>query len=199
MLTISIQAGGQSSRMGQDKALIPFLGRPLIEHVMNRVRHLSDEIFITTNQPENYKFLNIPLHPDIKLGQGALRGLYTALKVARHPLVAVIACDMPFVNSALLFACAKILQDPTIDAVIPSTEFGLEPLHAVYRRERCLPPIEQALDNGKRRMIAWHGDANIQILSPKETSLFDPDNITFWNVNTPEDFKQAENLAADKL
>ena len=197
MLTIAIQAGGQSSRMGQDKALLPFLGRPLIERVLNRVQSLADEILVTANQPEGYRFLNVPLIPDVIPGIGALGGLFTALKAANHPFVGVVACDMPFLNPNLLRICHEMLIDSDFDAVIPSSENGLEPLHAVYRRETCLNPIEKAIQSGQRRLIAWHEVANIRILTPGETEKYNPDGITFWNINTPEDFRQAEEKARE--
>jgi molybdopterin-guanine dinucleotide biosynthesis protein A len=94
MLSIVIQAGGESQRMGQDKALIPILGQTLIERVLDRLSHLGDEILITTNNPECYRFLNLPLIADVLPGRGALGGLYSALNAARGPHVAVVACDM---------------------------------------------------------------------------------------------------------
>ena len=197
MLTLAIQAGGESNRMNQDKALLPFLGQHLIERVLNRLAFLADEILVTTNHPDGYRFLEVALIPDVIPGCGALGGLYTALGAARHPLVAVVACDMPFANPALLAACRDILLDTGVDCVIPSTEKGLEPLHAVYRRETCLPAVAAAIEAGKRRMISWHNAVHVRLLSPKEILHFDPQNITFWNVNTPEEFHQAETKARD--
>ena len=104
MLTVVIQAGGESRRMGQDKALIPFLGDHLIQRVRGRVAPLADELLVTTNQPQGYRFLGLPLFPDLIPGRGALGGLYTALSAASQPLVAVVACDMPFVNAEMLAA-----------------------------------------------------------------------------------------------
>ena len=72
MLTICVQAGGESSRMGKDKALMSFLGRPLIQRVVDRLSPIADEIIVTTNRPENYTFLELPLFPDLKPGRGAL-------------------------------------------------------------------------------------------------------------------------------
>ncbi|HEX9030179.1 MAG TPA: molybdenum cofactor guanylyltransferase, partial [Anaerolineales bacterium] len=134
MLTIVVQAGGESRRMGQDKALLPFLGKPLITRILGRVRPIADELLVTTNRPENYSFLELPLFSDRLPGRGALGGLYTALSIANRPLVGVVACDMPFVSAALLAAARDLLADPTIDAVIPRTADGTEPFHAVYRR-----------------------------------------------------------------
>ena len=98
MLTVVIQAGGQSSRMGEDKALKPFLGRPLIQRVIESLTPISDEMIVTTNRPAEYGFLNLRLIPDLKPGRGALGGLYTAIASASHPFVAVAACDMPFAS-----------------------------------------------------------------------------------------------------
>ena len=75
MLTIAVQAGGESRRMGQDKALMPFLGQPLIQRVVKRLSAIADEIIITTNQPDSYRFLGLPLFPDTRPGHGALGGL----------------------------------------------------------------------------------------------------------------------------
>src|SRR5512145_3348059 len=108
MLTICIQAGGQSSRMREDKALKPFLGRPLIQRVIERLTPIADEIIVTTNRPADYAFLNTSICPsghsvqhlrlvsDLKPGRGALGGLYTAIASATHAIVGVVACDMPF-------------------------------------------------------------------------------------------------------
>src|SRR5512141_2324174 len=141
MLTVAIQAGGRSSRMGEDKALRPFLGRPLIQRVVERLRPIADEMIVTTNRPAEYAFLGLPLFADSGPQRGALGGLYTALRAAGSPLVAVVACDMPFASAALLAEAARQLELERLDAVLPGTEMGVEPLHAVYRRSTCLPMI----------------------------------------------------------
>jgi molybdopterin-guanine dinucleotide biosynthesis protein A len=198
MLTLAIQAGGQSIRMGQDKALMPFRGKPLIERILDRVQHLGDETIITTNHPAGYRYLGLPLVPDVIADRGALGGLYTALKVAEYPFVAVVACDMPFANADILKHAYRLLKEQAgIDAVIPGTEQGLEPLHAVYRREPCLPVVKAAIHADKWRLISWHQDANIHILPPEEIHQIDPRGITFRNINTPEAFRQAEELAQE--
>src|SRR5512138_1441259 len=115
MLTVCVQAGGQSSRMGEDKALKTFLGRPLIQRVIERLSPIADEIIVTTNRPEDYYFLNLRLIPDLKPGRGALGGLYTALASASQPIVAVVACDMPFASASLLEAAHRILIDEGAD------------------------------------------------------------------------------------
>ncbi len=198
MLSVVIQAGGQSSRMGQDKALMPFLGRPMILHVIERLAALSDEILITTNRPADYAFLNRPLFADLLPGVGALGGLYTALSAASRALVAVVACDMPFVQPALLQAQAGLLLKEGVDAVVPGTDEGLEPLHAVYRRETCLPAVRAAIEAGERKMIAWFPAVKIRIMTAKEAAVYDAELRSFTNVNRPEEFRQAEALARRK-
>ncbi len=88
--------------MGQNKAIPLFKGQPLIQRVVDRVQLVADELLVTTNGPELLKFLNLPMFVDTLPGTGALGGLYTALSAASNPLVAVIACDMPFVSAGLL-------------------------------------------------------------------------------------------------
>ena len=195
MLSVVIQAGGQSSRMGQDKALKLFLGRPLIQRVIERMRPIADEVIVTTNRPEDYGFLNLPLFTDLKPGRGALGGLYTALFSAKHSSVAVAACDMPFANAELFKAASEILVKDKADIVIAKTEEGYEPLHAVYRRETCIPAIEAAIDADKWRMDAWFLQVKIRLLMPEEIKRYDPNGSAFLNINTPEDFAKAEEQA----
>ena len=114
MLSIVIQAGGQSQRMGQDKALMPFLGRPLIQRVIERLTPIADEVLVTTNNPEDYRFLGLPLFPDLKPARGALGGLYTALSSAACEAVAVVACDMPFASGALIEAASRLLVEEAV-------------------------------------------------------------------------------------
>ncbi len=195
MLTIAIQAGGESRRMGSDKALIPFLGKPLIERVLQRVAPLADEVLVTTNRPESYLFLGLPLFSDLAPGRGALGGLFTALSAASHELVAVVACDMPFVSATLLAAERDLLADTALDAAIPQTDGGTEPFHAVYRRATCLPAIQEAIQAEKWRVDAWFPQRRLHFLTPEEVLRYNPDRLAFWNVNTPEDLLQAEQLA----
>jgi molybdopterin-guanine dinucleotide biosynthesis protein A len=198
MLTVCIQAGGASSRMGEDKALKPFLGRPLIQRVVDRLSPIADELIVTTNHPEDYRFLGLRLIPDLKPGRGALGGLYTAIASANHPFVAVVACDMPFASPTLIEAARRLMVREEADVVIPKTEQGYEPIHAVYRRATCLPAIESAIDADQWKVIAWFPQVNVRVLTSAELKEFDPDGLAFWNVNTPEEFIQAEQLAQSK-
>ena len=195
MLTVCIQAGGQSSRMGEDKALKTFLGRPLIQRVIERLSPVADELIVTTNRPEDYTFLNLRLVPDLKPGRGALGGLYTAIASAAHPIVAVVACDMPFASAKLIEAGSRLLIEEEADVVIAKSDEGYEPLHALYRRATCLPAIEAAIDADQWKVIAWFPQVKVRVLTPDEIKCYDTLELAFWNVNTPEEFAEAEKIA----
>ena len=195
MLSLVIQAGGESRRIGSDKALLPFLGQPLILRPLKRLAHLADEILITSNQPENYRFLGLTPIPDLMPGLGALGGLHTALSAASHPYVAVVACDMPFASPEMLAFELLVLREQNADAVVPRTEAGTEPFHAFYKRETCLPHIQSALEAGRRRVDAWFDEVNICYLAPEEYMPYDPDGLAFLNINVIEELNQAEEIA----
>jgi len=196
MLTVCVQAGGASSRMGEDKALKPFLGRPLIQRVVNRLQPITDELIVTTNRPDDYSFLSLRLVSDLKPGRGALGGLYTAIASATHPIVAIVACDMPFASTKLIEGMSRLLVEHEADVVIAKSDEGYEPLHAVYRRKTCLPAIEAAIEADQWKVIAWFPQVKVYILTPDELRLYDPSGLAFWNVNTPEEFTKAESLAS---
>lgn len=198
MLTLAIQSGGQSTRMGRDKGLVEFLGKPLIARVAERLASIADEILVTTNQLESYRFLGVPLYPDLKPGRGALGGLHTALASASHPLVAVVACDMPFASAKLLAHARDLLLNGEDDVIIPeSSEGAYEPLHSVYRRDTCLPAVAQAIDSDQWKLLSWFPQVKVKIITPAEISRLDPSGLAFWNVNTPEELLQAEQRARE--
>ena len=198
MLTVVIQAGGASSRMGEDKALKIFLGKPLIQRVIERMSPIADEIIVTTNRPTEYTFLNLRLVPDLKPGRGALGGLYTAIASAAHPLVAVVACDMPFASQMFFEGARRLMVKEEADVIIAKTDEGYEPLHALYRRETCLPAIESAIDADQWKVIAWFPQVKVRILTPDEIKSLDPAGLCFWNLNTPEEFAEAERRANEQ-
>ncbi|MBP6179810.1 MAG: molybdenum cofactor guanylyltransferase [Anaerolineales bacterium] len=195
MLTVVIQAGGASSRMGEDKALKPFLGRPLIQRVIERLSPLADEVIVTTNRPVDYAFLNLRLVADLKPGRGALGGLYTAIASAADLFVAVVACDMPFASPVFFEGARRLIVQEGADVVVAKTEEGYEPFHALYRRETCLPAIEAAIAADQWKVISWFSQVKVRVLTPDEMKGFDPSGLCFWNLNTPEEFSEAESRA----
>jgi len=184
--------------MGEDKALKPFLGRPLIQRVIDRVSPIADELIVTTNRPMDYSFLDHRLVSDLIPDRGALGGLYTAVASATHPQVAVVACDMPFASARLLEGMSSLMVQKEADVVITKSDGGYEPIHAVYRRETCLPAIEAAINADKWKVIAWFPQVNVCELSEEELNSLDPDGLAFWNVNTPEEFAEAERIANER-
>ncbi len=194
-LSLAIQAGGNSRRMGQDKGLKPFLGHPLIQRVVERLAPIADEIMVTTNHPYDYAFLGRCLSPDLIPNHGALGGLYTALAFSLFPYVAVVACDMPFASAALIQKAVNLLSEEEMDVVVPRSSGGLEPLHAVYRRAICLPIVKTAIGNDQLKIIDWFSSVRVREISLDEVAAVDPSGLTFWNVNTPEEFTEAEILA----
>ncbi len=185
-LTLAVQAGGQSRRMGREKALLPFPDRPLIARVVARLAPLAKTVLITTNHPETLAFLGVPCYPDVMPGQGALGGLLTALEHAPTALVAVVACDMPFASPALFRRAWEYLhRHPEAAAAVPRTARGWQPFHAVYRRDLCLPALKAALNQGERRVARW-----LETLPPWPVPAEDDDKA-FWNLNTPEDYRRA--------
>jgi molybdopterin-guanine dinucleotide biosynthesis protein A len=102
---------------------------------------------------------------------------------------------MPFVNARLLAALRDALLAIQADIAIPVTGEGMEPFHAVYRRATCLRPIQLALEAGKWRVDSWFSEVQLFLMQPAEIHQYDPDGVCFWNVNTPEEFTTAQQLA----
>lgn len=178
--------------MGRNKALMPFLGRPLIEHIIDQFQPIASELIINTNDPDPFEYLGLQLVADVVKDVGALGGLYTAMVTAKNDLVALIACDMPFASAQLSMEQVKIMAREGVDVVIPETDDGLEPFHALYRRKACLQPIENMIATGNRRMVSWFSSVNVRKMHLDEIVLATGDQPVFMNVNTPEEFSLAE-------
>lgn len=194
-LSVVIQAGGESRRMGQNKALLPFMGQSLIERVISRIKVISEEILITSNEPNLFDFLHIPVFADLVPDRGALGGLFTAFSITHTPLVAVVACDMPFVNPQLLEAQIKSLVDQNKDCMVPRHQNGTEPFHAVYRREVCCAAVKASLDLEHKRVDSWFPVVHMGFFEAEEITRYDPSGNAFFNINSPEDYQQAILLA----
>ena len=194
MLTVAIQAGGQSRRMGRDKGLILLRGQPMIRYILDRVADLGDEVLVTTNRPEDYAFLGVRLAPDEQPGGGALSGLRTALLAARGGKVLVLGCDMPFVSRPLLSHLIEL--SPQADLVVPKAGGYYEPMHAVYDR-RCLTEIEASLEAGDMKMTSFFPRVHLLAVEDHDLDLLDPTRLSFFNINTPEDLAQAERMLSE--
>jgi len=173
--------------MGSNKALLDFGGRPLIGILVDRIRPLTSQILISSNDPACYEFLNLPVIPDRYRGQGPLSGLHAAMLCNESSLYIVLACDLPNLQAPLLRKLASFAKG--YDVAIPRTGDGFaHPLCAVYRRT-CLPAVESALLRGANKMIEILEESSLSIrwVGPEEGQFQDAD---LANINTPEDLRR---------
>ena len=198
-LTVVIQAGGESRRMGQSKALVPFAGRPLMCRMVERLAPVADELVITTNEADRLQFLfdeypdyNIRLVPDLHDFRGALPGIHTALEAASNPYVAIVACDMLFASPRLVVAEAIALKESGADAVIPVNKHGYEPFHALYRRSACLPAVVELLELGDKRAQSYFDRIKVREFQQSEVLAAEPMGGCFINANTPAELRAIE-------
>lgn len=189
-VTLAVLAGGASTRMGRNKALLPVAGRPLIAHIIERLRPIANEVLIIARDPTLYRFLNLPVVTDRYTGIGPLAGLHAALSAARGDLVALVACDMPFVRADVFAYLIRLTYD--VDVVMPRLGGREEPLHAVYRRQTCLPAVEAAIAEGKRRLIAFLPRVRVRYVDDHALRAVDSTLQSFVNVNTPEEWEEAK-------
>jgi molybdopterin-guanine dinucleotide biosynthesis protein A len=168
--TAIVLAGGESTRMGVDKRMLPIMGKPLIQH----------ELIVSCTERVKFAFLNARTVPDEVTGEGPLRGIASALAVSSHDLNFVVACDIPWLNMRLLRDLLR--QACECDCVVPITDEGYyEPLFAVYRKS-ALPAMQQVLANRQRRVIAAFRHCRV-----KTVSIHSSDKI--MNINTMHDYR----------
>jgi len=194
-LTVAIMAGGKSSRMGRDKSFVELMGKPMIEHLMSRAAALGQrETILITNRPADYAPLGLPMFGDVLPEKGSLGGIYTAIHHSQNPYTLVIACDMPFVNPALLRHMIGLGEDGQFDVIVPRVDGYPEGLHAIYSKA-CLAPIRQRLDADKLKVIGFYDAVRVRALDEVEWQRFDPQGLSFFNVNTPDELAEAQRKA----
>jgi len=177
-------AGGQSRRMGTDKALLRVGSTPMIARLIAECRRLTDEIRISAAAGGDYASFGVPVVPDVHAEQGPLSGLHAGLLSTVRPFVLLLACDLPGARADWLRRV--IAFAPHHDAVIPRTADGrVHPLCAVYSR-RCLPAVEHNLASGRNKMTALFdgGELRVLWLDGASGGFADRD---LHNINTPED------------
>ncbi|MEZ4737592.1 MAG: molybdenum cofactor guanylyltransferase [Caldilineaceae bacterium] len=205
-ITLIVNAGGQSRRMGQPKALLPVPPhhRPLLQHIIHRLQPLSPQrILVIANDPALLAAVDTKeviwltdTYPDV----GPLGGLVTGLAHC-DGWVIFVACDMPLLNPALFAYFATLAAETDAvdadcwDAVVPVVDGYPEALHALYHR-RCLPAIEARLAAGERRAISFLSDVRVRYVSEAELRPYDSALYSFWNANTPEEWAQLLALMA---
>ena len=187
--TVAILAGGKSSRMGRDKAFVELNGKLMIEHVIERTQSIGQaETILITNHPENYARFGLPMFTDVLPDKGSLGGIYTAIHYSTQAYTLCVACDMPFIQPDLLKHMVSLAQD--WDVVVPLVDEYPEGLHALYSR-KCLDAIHPRLLAGKLKVIGFYADVRVRYLKETEYTSFDPDAVSFRNINTPDDLADA--------
>ncbi len=194
-ISLAIIAGGQSRRMGIDKAFVELGGTPLIERVIARSANLGQsETILITNKPAQYAHLGLPMFGDILRDKGSLGGIYTALTRAKSPDVLVLACDMPFVKTDLLHYMVGQCRDD-FDIVVPTVDGYPQGLHAIYKKT-CIAPIAAQLAANRLKIIRFYDQMRVRYLDEADYAPFDPQGRSFANLNTPEELAEAERLLA---
>lgn len=194
-IAVIILAGGKNQRLGRCKAVEPILGKTLIERVVECFKPLTSQIIVVTS-PEP---LDLPVTSsteilvDIYPSKGPLGGIYTGLVASRSSHSFVVACDMPFLNTRLLSHMVKLSYD--FDAVVPKLDEGrLEPLHAIYSKN-CLRHIKPQLERGKLEAYSFLDAVRVRYIERAECQRFDPQLLSFFNINYQSDLDQAVVLA----
>jgi molybdopterin-guanine dinucleotide biosynthesis protein A len=184
-LAAVLLAGGQSSRMGRDKALLRIGGQPLIHLLAKRLLEVAEQVFVSAPDPAMYAFLSLPCVRDVYAGCGPLAGLHAAMLQSERPLMLVLACDLPRVSASLLQILIDAASD--YDVVIPETSDGrLHPVCAVYRRT-CLAAAERCLQSGEYRMLHLFEDRNLRVLRLRPRDFHFPDSV-LSDMNSPRDW-----------
>ncbi|MFP4640728.1 MAG: molybdenum cofactor guanylyltransferase [Dehalococcoidia bacterium] len=188
-----ILAGGSGSRMGQNKCLMALNGKSLLQRTMDRVNELAGEIILVVEQGKSLLYPQLPenvkVAEDFSGGKGPLMGVYSGLKASSDNWSLVVGCDMPFLNVNLLRYMADFA--PHFDIVILRINGLPEPLHAIYSSE-CANVIEEIMEEGKFKVNTILKRVNVKYVEEGEISLFDPEHLSLFNVNTPSDLEKAK-------
>lgn len=184
-VTAVILAGGKSTRMKNNKALLPYSGELFIERIHRQLADIFDEVILVTNTPELYRFVPCRIVQDVYPGQGSLAGIHAGLTHSTTPYIFTVACDMPYLNPELIRLILSRKQG--FDVVIPESEGGFEPLHAVYGKG-CLPAMEKALAEGSGRIVDCFDRDKVAVVSCADVARLDPKFLSFRNINTPEEY-----------
>ncbi len=188
-----VLAGGKSSRIGTDKALLRIPGNPtIIQTVVAKLKTISDDVIVVT-RGRKYPDLDVKWACDVYPDGGPLAGIHAGLLVARNGHALVVACDMPFVNLQLLEYMVKVPRQ--YDILIPKLKAGVEPLHAVYSR-RCLDPIAKRLQNHRLQTLGLLDDVIVHYLQERTIRKLDPQLQSFHNVNTWDNFREATGMSS---
>lgn len=182
-----VLAGGQSSRMGEDKARLPWGEQDLLQVVLESLATACDERLVVSQRPRELPMGVIQV-ADIFPRCGPLGGIHAGLQAMQAECAFVVACDMPYLRPRAVHFLLQSLAD--WDAVIPVQDGLYEPLHGVYHR-RCLPTLERQLRQGNYKILDAVRKLRVLWLPGQELRRFDPDLRMFRNLNTPDEYRVA--------
>ncbi|MEK6700367.1 MAG: molybdenum cofactor guanylyltransferase [Nitrospirota bacterium] len=187
-MTGIVLSGGGSRRMGTDKAFLELSGRPIIEHILDVLHGVFETVIIVTNSPPLYAAYDTVVVTDALEAPGPLTGIYSGLLASKDDYNFIVACDMPFLNPALLSYMTGLAEG--YDAVVPKIGGFCEPLHAVYSRG-MLPRIESSIRRNSQRLHGLFEGVRVRYVAGEEIDRFDPQRRSFKNLNTPQEYKEA--------
>jgi molybdenum cofactor guanylyltransferase len=183
-----VLAGGKSSRMGRPKALLPFGDEPLIVHIVRALKRIFAEIVVVAAPGQELPTLPVKLVRDEVAYQGPVGGIYYGLQATGGEFSFITSCDVAFVNSPLIsYLTSQISQ---YDVVVPYWQDRFQPLHAVYRRT-LLPLLAGQLERGELRPVYLFDKVRTRRVAEEEIRSFDPQGLSFFNMNTPADYQEA--------
>lgn len=191
--TALLLAGGKSSRMGTNKALLPFGKTTVLEFLIARLQQAGAEVILVTTPEQGYAHLPQRKIFDVIEGKLSLGGLYTGLLHSPNDASFVCGCDMPLLAPELVRHLFAQLGD--YDAVVPRINGYFEPLCAVYAKA-CLPYIAAQLQTEELRMTSWFKHARVRLVHEAELRSVDPSLHSLLNMNTPEDYQHMLALIA---
>lgn len=193
-----VLAGGKGLRLGRDKVLEVVGDSNLLQRVVSQLSSFNSDIIIVFSSGKSlHQFTGYPrsrIVTDIYPGKGALGGLHAGLAASNTLYNLVVACDMPFLNQALLQYMVQV--SPGFDLVVPRVGELVEPLHAVYSKS-CLSHIERLIKQGEIRVRALFELVKVRYVEADEISRFDPKHLSFFNINTEADLERAQQLAKE--
>ena len=193
-----ILAGGKSKRLGHDKIKEVIGDMTLLDRVITILSAFNGEITIVTGEnsslPNTFSYPKIKIVHDLYPGKGMLGGIITGLSLSEHYYNLVVACDMPFLSPALLQYMIDITESH--DLVAYRHKNDLEPLHAIYSKN-CLLVFEEIMQNNLR-IIELVQHVKVRYLTDEEIKRYDPENLSFFNINTEADLSIANKIAAGK-
>lgn len=192
--TAIILAGGKSSRMGRNKALLEIGGRTVIEMIANELQDLTSHIMIVTNSPEEYHFLHLPIVEDEWKGMGPLAGIHAGLSHSKTEKNLIVACDMPFISAVVGRILLEELEDG-FQVVIPDMEGQLHPLYAAYHKN-ILPWITQSMNRQQLSIHRFLENMPVKIMNEGDfmSSHYILKDTDFFNMNNRHAFLHALNI-----